>query len=236
MYIFFDDSGGKPTRDSSRVGDTDSRRHLATRLLATMRARLDPSALARPATDALRRLRPSSSSRASRAKSPVKTTALFGRDNGDKFARDAIDLSKRKIATSDDDVGDKVTVTFLGAGDSRVDVECGSNQYILDAGLAAGIEIPFTCRGGICGACVARCAKGAIDQSDITDLEFTLSEDEIEQGMVLLCMARPIGDVEIETQSDWGYSLGVADWKGATGEILGRDPTPLMGDTDRVGL
>ena len=43
-------------------------------------------------------------------------------------------------------------------------------------------------------------------------------------------------DVEIETQSDWGYSLGVAEWKGATGEILGRDPTPLMGDTDRVGL
>ena len=106
-----------------------------------MRARLDPSALGRPATDALRRLRPSSSSRASRAKSAAKTTALFGRDNGDKFARDAIDLSKRKIATSDDDVGDKVTVTFLGAGDSRVDVECGSNQYILDAGLAAGIEI-----------------------------------------------------------------------------------------------
>ena len=161
--------------------------------------------------------------------------AFFGQDK-DKFARDAIDLSKRKIASAGEDLGDKVTVTFLGAGDSRVDVECGSNQYILDAGLDAGIEIPFTCRGGICGACVARCAKGTIDQSDITDLEFTLSEDEIEQGMVLLCMARPVGDVEIETQSDWGYSLGVAEWKGATGEILGRGPTPLMGDTDRVGL
>jgi len=163
------------------------------------------------------------------------TRALFGRKK-DKTARDAIDLSKRVLAEDLDDRGDVVTVTFLGAGGSRVDVECGSNQYILDAGLEAGIEIPFTCRGGICGACVARCARGRVDQSDIADLEFTLGEDEIEAGMALLCMARPVGDVEIETQSDWGYSLGTTEWRGATGEILGRDPTPLMGDTDRVGL
>ena len=163
------------------------------------------------------------------------TRALFGRKK-DKTARDAIDLSKRVLAEDLDDRGDVVTVTFLGAGGSRVDVECGSNQYILDAGLEAGIEIPFTCRGGICGACVARCARGDVDQSDIADLEFTLGEDEIEAGMTLLCMARPVGDVEIETQSDWGYSLGTTEWRGATGEILGRDPTPLMGDTDRVGL
>ena len=30
-------------------------------------------------------------------------------------------------------------------------------------------------------------------------------------------MSRPDGDCVIETQSDWGYSLGVAEWKGATG-------------------
>ena len=51
--------------------------------------------------------------------------------------------------------------------------------------------------------------------------------------MALLCMCYPVeaseGEgIEIETQSDWGYSLGVAEWKGATGEIGGRSPTPLM--------
>ena len=40
------------------------------------------------------------------------------------------------------------------------------------------------------------------------------------QGMALLCMSRPLGDCAIETQSDWGYSLGVAEWKGATGVHL----------------
>ena len=49
------------------------------------------------------------------------------------------------------------------------------------------------------------------------------------QGLALLCMARPLSDaVVIETQSDWGYSLGTAEgWKGATGEIAGKAPEPL---------
>lgn len=49
------------------------------------------------------------------------------------------------------------------------------------------------------------------------------------QGMALICMARPMEDCTIETQSDWGYSLGVGEWKGASGHILGREIDPLMG-------
>ena len=48
------------------------------------------------------------------------------------------------------------------------------------------------------------------------------------QGMTLICMARPLSDrVRIETQSDWGYSLGVGEWKGATGHIAGKNVDPL---------
>lgn len=48
------------------------------------------------------------------------------------------------------------------------------------------------------------------------------------QGMALICMARPVSDVvRIETQSDWGYSLGVGEWKGATGHISGKEVDPL---------
>ena len=169
-------------------------------------------------------------------------------------------------------------VTFLGANNSSVTVDCPTDQYILDAALDAGLELPFTCRGGICGcvfffvylslcllvslslsfcdrsdadatkirlsflphtiinsACVAKCVSGDTDQSDITDLEFTLDEDEQKEGLTLLCMAYPVGDVVIETQSDWGMRVG--EWKGATGEILGREPTKLMDDDpNRIGL
>ena len=51
------------------------------------------------------------------------------------------------------------------------------------------------------------------------------------QGMALICMSRPASDtVRIETQSDWGYSLGVAEWKGATGHIAGKQVRPLSED------
>lgn len=64
----------------------------------------------------------------------------------------------------------------------------------------------------------------------IPDLSFTVSEEEQEQGMALLCMSRPVSDrVVIETQSDWGYGLGIGEWKGATGEIKGKKVEPLMG-------
>jgi hypothetical protein len=46
------------------------------------------------------------------------------------------------------------------------------------------------------------------------------------QGMALICMARPVEDCVIETQSDWGYSLGVGEWKGPTGHILGKEVRP----------
>lgn len=49
--------------------------------------------------------------------------------------------------------------------------------------------------------------------------------------MTLLCMSRPISDrLVVETQSDWGYSIGdLSEWKGPTGEILGKRVQPLMG-------
>ena len=148
----------------------------------------------------------------------------------DKMVRNSIDLSKRKL---DKGTGAPVNVTFMGAGGQEVVVQCPEDQYILDAAIDAGLELPYTCRGGICGACVAKCTKGSVDHRDIADVEFTLSEEEQEEGMALLCMCYPVeaseGEgIEIETQSDWGYSLGTTEWKGATGEIGGREPTKLM--------
>lgn len=48
--------------------------------------------------------------------------------------------------------------------------------------------------------------------------------------MCLPCMARPVSDtVILETQSDWGYSLGSSEWGGATGSIQGGTANTIMG-------
>ncbi|PRW57228.1 chloroplast precursor [Chlorella sorokiniana] len=121
-------------------------------------------------------------------------------------------------------------VVFLGADGQEVPVECPKGGYILDAGLDAGLELPYTCRGGICGCCVGRIASGEVDDSDIADLTFVLTPDEIENGLTMLCMSRPVSDVVyVETQSNWGYNLGSNDWQGPTGYIAGKSIDPLMG-------
>ena len=143
----------------------------------------------------------------------------------DKLCKDMVSLPAAPYQAK----GEVYKVTFVGGdGDTRV-IECPDDMYILDAADNAGLDLPATCRGGICGACVGRMTSGAVDQSDVQDLSFTLSDEEVAQGMVLICMARPKGDVSIETQCDWGYSLGVAEWKGASGKFSA-SPDPLMGD------
>ena len=52
------------------------------------------------------------------------------------------------------------------------------DQYILDAAIDAGLELPYPCRGGIFGECIATCVEGpsGIDPRDFSDLELTLDE------------------------------------------------------------
>jgi len=157
-----------------------------------------------------------------------KTTRANSTRADDGFCRDKINAPLDKPAVA---IEGQSTISFLGAKGQEIPVTCDKRSYILDAGLDAGLELPFTCRGGICGACVGRVVEGQVDQSDIADLSFTLSEDEIANGMTLICMSRPVSDVvKIETQSDWGYALGIAEWQGATGELTGKKVDPLMGE------
>ena len=66
--------------------------------------------------------------------------------------------------------------------------------------------------------------------TQIDDISFTLNESELAQGMCLPCMSRPVSDVVVlETQSDYGYSLGSAEWAGATGAIQGGTANTIMG-------
>lgn len=163
---------------------------------------------------------------ASQSKNRTISTLVVRADSLE-FCRDKVSLPTGGSTVT---IEGESTVVFLGDGGTSVDVVARKDTYILDSGLNAGLELPFTCRGGICGACVGRVAEGEVDMTDIPDLSFTMNEDEIAQGMCLLCMARPVSEkVVIETQSDWGYSLGVCEWKGPTGEILGKKVEPLMG-------
>ncbi|MBI1244958.1 MAG: 2Fe-2S iron-sulfur cluster binding domain-containing protein [Alphaproteobacteria bacterium] len=58
---------------------------------------------------------------------------------------------------------------------------------ILDAGIAKGLELPFSCKGGVCSTC--RCLKRAGEVEMAAN--YSLEPWELEKGFVLACQSRP---------------------------------------------
>ncbi len=71
-------------------------------------------------------------------------------------------------------------------------------QYILHALEAQGHVLPFSCRNGCCTTCAVRIRAGTLDHREALGLSKVLRE----KGYGLLCVARAIGDVEVETQDE----------------------------------
>jgi ferredoxin len=82
-------------------------------------------------------------------------------------------------------------VTFASTG-RRVTARAG--QTILQAGLEAGVALPFSCTMGGCGACKVKKQSGTVVMSEPN----CLSETEREAGYVLACCAYADSDVVIE--------------------------------------
>jgi CDP-4-dehydro-6-deoxyglucose reductase len=68
---------------------------------------------------------------------------------------------------------------------------------VLDAALDAGLNLPHSCKGGNCGACRARLLEGAVSYPNGRPLG--LSDAEVADGFILLCQARAVSDLRIET-------------------------------------
>jgi ring-1,2-phenylacetyl-CoA epoxidase subunit PaaE len=59
---------------------------------------------------------------------------------------------------------------------------------LLDTALTAGLDLPFSCKGGVCCTCRARVLEGKVQM----DKNFTLEQWEVDKGFVLTCQARPL--------------------------------------------
>jgi ring-1,2-phenylacetyl-CoA epoxidase subunit PaaE len=64
----------------------------------------------------------------------------------------------------------------------------GDDDKVLDAALEAGLDLPYSCRGGVCCTCRARVLEGKVQM----EKNFTLEQWEIDKGFVLTCQSRPL--------------------------------------------
>lgn len=70
---------------------------------------------------------------------------------------------------------------------SRRTVVMRADETVLDAALRAGVNAPYSCRGGMCCTCRAKLVEGEAPM----DQNFSLEAWEAEQGFILTCQARP---------------------------------------------
>jgi len=62
-----------------------------------------------------------------------------------------------------------------------------AGAVILDAPEAAGLDLPFSCRAGVCSTCRAKLVSGTAEMEHNVALE----DWEVEAGYILCCQARP---------------------------------------------
>ena len=69
------------------------------------------------------------------------------------------------------------------------------DDYILKEFEKKGLTLPFSCRNGCCTSCAVKIMSGKLEQPEAMGVSQALKD----QGYALLCVAKAIEDIEVET-------------------------------------
>ncbi len=84
-------------------------------------------------------------------------------------------------------VGAEVVVIVDGA---RKVFRVAPGRHVIDAAIAAGVSLPYSCKGGMCTTCRAKLVEGKVHM----DRNFSLEPWELEAGFVLTCQSQPVSE------------------------------------------
>ena len=92
---------------------------------------------------------------------------------------------KKKSATGSKGICNAKII--LDAEEILVDIDSNGDS-VLDHLLDKGYDAPYSCKGGVCSTCKAKVLEGEAT----LDVNFSLSDKELEEGYILTCQAHPV--------------------------------------------
>ena len=112
---------------------------------------------------------------------------LFTNEPPEEAKSEMVDAEEGKVdesANGHSPVDAKVMVILDG---DEVEVDVPAGEKILDCVLDAGLDAPYACTGGSCCTCRAKALEGSVDM----EVNYALTDDEVEEGYILTCQSRP---------------------------------------------
>ncbi len=89
-----------------------------------------------------------------------------------------------KISSKNKKASSSITVILDG---EKTHFEQSAKTFVLDAALAAGADIPYACKGAVCCTCRAKVLEGSVEMA----MNYSLTEEEVDEGFVLSCQTFP---------------------------------------------
>ena len=81
------------------------------------------------------------------------------------------------------------------AGRKTLIASSSVNETILDIAMQQGLDLPFSCKAGVCATCKAKLISGEVSMP----MAHALSPEDVARGMVLTCQAYPLtADVQVD--------------------------------------
>lgn len=103
------------------------------------------------------------------------------------FSTGNSDEDKQRIKNIIQHKTDGTEVTIIDGGKEFHFTMDDDYDNILDGALAAGADLPFACKGGVCSTCRCKIISGTVQMK----VNYALDENEVAKGLILSCQAVP---------------------------------------------
>lgn len=99
-------------------------------------------------------------------------------------------LGQKSVISSSEFKGISKVTAILDGEIVQIDLTA-DGKSILDALDKAGMDVPFSCKGGVCCTCKAKIIEGSASMN----INYALTDEEVANGYILTCQAHPTSEI-----------------------------------------